>query len=236
MKNKFGFFFLFTIALGVMSCTPSRKLGTVTFQQNPPEIFSKASLKNLLRQNQSPSIVLRTPEHRTINKGEETIMLSPIYQAIENELLRSGFPIRDRELFNAVLGSARDKSYPALQELTNTDLILEISGFDINVEYNTNKYRDRKGRDRKVLGNIQLNGAAIKFKIILVGNNDVVGVYKFNYAPCTNGCQYYIDTAGRLYRAPSGSSEIPPYELVETNALEEFLRKCTRDLTEELRK
>ena len=130
---------------------------------------------------------------------------------------------------------SQNKNYSSIRELTDTDIILEVVGLDVNVEYNTNKYRDRKGRDKKVLGNIKLNGATVEFKVILVQTNELAGTYEFNYTPCIDGCEYYIDSTGKLYKASSGTKEIQPYELVETNALEKFMSVCTRDLIDELR-
>jgi len=167
---------------------------------------------------------------------EENFSLSPIYNAIEKELLKEGFNVRDRGLFNEILEKSRNNDYSSIKELTDTDLILEVVGIDVNVEYNTNKYKDRMGREKKVYGNIRLNGATVEFKTILVESNELAGIYKFNYAPCVNGCEYYIDPYGKLYKASSGTKEIQPYVLVETNALENFMSKCTKDLINELRK
>jgi hypothetical protein len=224
------------LALSLLSgCSPSRRLGTVKFQPKSSEIFTKSSLNQFLHETPDPKIVLRIPTESTVTTEEALFSLTPVYNSIEKELIKAGITVRDRGLFNQVLENSENNDYLALKDRTDTDLILELVGLDVNVEYSTNKYVDSRGRDKKVLGRIRLNGAKVEFKIILVHNNELAGTYSFNYAPCVDGCEYYIDNYGHLYRGLSGSKEIPLYELVETNALETFMSNCTKDLIKELK-
>ena len=50
-------------------------------------------------------------------------------------------------------------------------------------------------------GEIRLAGARAEFRVILLNENQIAGSYKFNYAPCTEGCPYLIDYFGNLYKA-----------------------------------
>lgn len=228
-------FFIIILLITLSSCVANRKLGTVYFQPESPEFFAKYGLKQFLKGNNNPKIVLRVPVSKATSTEEENFSLSPIYNAIERELLKGGFNVRDRGLFNEILKKSDNEDYASIRDLTDTDLILEVVGIDLNVEYNTNKYKDHRGRDVKIFGNISLNGASVDFKIIMINSNELAGTYKFNYAPCSQGCKYYIDKYGNLYTALSGTSEIQPYEIVESNALVEFIEMCTRDLMVELR-
>ena len=121
MKNQKFTLIIAMLFIGLIGCTPVRKLGTVTFQPNPPEIFTKSSLRTFLRQNDDPKIVLRVPTQNMTTTEEERFSLSPIYNAIEKELLKGGFNVRDRGLFNEILEKSQNKDYSSIQELTDTD-------------------------------------------------------------------------------------------------------------------
>ena len=236
MKNQILNSFIILFLIGIGGCTIPRKSGTVIFQPNPAEIFIKNSLRTFLQGNDDPKIVLRVPIEDLTTTEDQNFSLSLIYNAIEKELLKGGFNVRDRVLFNEILQESQNEDYSSIKELTDTDIILEVVGLDIKVEYSTDKYIDRRGREKKVFGNITLNGATVEFKSILVETNELVGTYEFNYVPCINGCQYYVDDFGVLYDSQAGTGEVEPNTHIQTSTLKNFMSSCTKDMINELRK
>ena len=62
-----------------------------------------------------------------------------LFNAIEKELLRENFRVRDRGLFNELLSKSQTSDYSKIKELTNTDIILEVVNINPSVLYTTNK-------------------------------------------------------------------------------------------------
>ncbi len=234
MKNLF----LFVSLTFLLSSCSTLRPGVVQFSESPSEIFTKSSLKEYLRTNQNPKIVLRVPDSAKDATTEERYSKTEVYNSIEKELLKSGFDVRDRGLFNEILRKTETSDYSKIRELTDTELILELVSLNTNVEYHTNKYYTPGKRKEKKLyqGNITLYGASTEFKLILVKTNEIAGTYQFNYAPCTQGCEYQIDASGKVYRRRSGKlSEVPDYEFVETDLLVEFMKKSTQELIKNMK-
>ena len=65
--------------------------------------------------------------------------IEEIYNAIEKELLKENYSVRDRGLFNELLSKAQTTDYSKIKELTNTDIILEVVNIDPSVVYTTNR-------------------------------------------------------------------------------------------------
>ncbi|GAB3884868.1 hypothetical protein GCM10028825_11390 [Spirosoma agri] len=61
-----------------------------------------------------------------------------LYNAIEKQLFKEGFSVRDRGLFNQVLDANQSVAYSKISSLTDTDLILELVRLDNPVGYTTN--------------------------------------------------------------------------------------------------
>lgn len=231
MKNLF-LFFIFLILF--TSCFKVQK-AIVTFSETSPDIYTKLSLRKFFQSNPNPKIVLRVPQSAKDATTEESFSHSNVYNAIEKELLKAGFNVRDRGLFNEILEKTNTTDYSKITDLTDTDLILELVNLRSDIEYRTNKYETPKKRKQRKLtgGSITLYGASAEFKIILIKTNEVAGSYEFNYAPCTQGCPYYVDAQGKIFRRVQGRmSEIPSYENVETDFLVEFMSKSTKQLIE----
>jgi len=166
--------------------------------------------------------------------------LDVYYNAIEKELLKGGFSVRDRGLFNEVLkkmqrDSKQNIDYSQINDLTNTDIILEVIKIDPSVKYVTNKLstENKKGAWIEQTTPVEYKrfGASAEFKIIMVKNNEMAGTYTFNYAPCQDGCAistFKNKPAMVVYK--KNAPAIPAYEGVEVNVMEEFIKKCTQDL------
>jgi len=209
------------------------KRGVVTFSDKENEIFTKESLKSFLRANPNPKIVLRVPKSADNPTSEDSFSRTDVYNAIEKELLKAGFNVRDRGLFNEILGKTATNDYSKIKELTDTDLILELVSLKTDIEYHTNKYKSyKKNKNMKLSnGNITLYGALADFKVILVNSNELAGAYEFNYAPCTDGCGFYINANGNIFKRRDGKfSEIPAYEIIETDLLIDFMKIATKEL------
>lgn len=197
------------------------------------DIYANANLKQFLKDNKFPSIVLRVANTSEKATSQTTTNKDLLYNAIEKELLKEGFSVRDRGLFNEIINKAQTSDYSRIKDLTNTDLILEVVNIDPEVIYSTNKVTlITKGKEKEVIQNIDYKryGASVEFKLILVRNNEIAGTYKYNYKPCPNGCELttFQFTNKRL-------NEVALKESVQVNLLEEFMQSSTRDLINSFR-
>jgi hypothetical protein len=204
---------------------------TIRFPKIPDETYANPNLTILFKTNKYPNIVLRVPNNNdkatsntSLNKDNDLF-----YNAIEKELLTQGYSVRDRGLFNELLSKTQTTDYSKIKELTNTDVILEVININRAVEYTTNKITSKgKKKIREIVGDIKYirYGASVEFRIIMVKNNEIAGTYKYNYTPCTDGC----DIASFSFSNKINRKKIQLKETVSVNMLEEFIRKSTRDL------
>lgn len=219
-----GLFFL------TVGCYSSRR--TVKFSQKQDEITKTESLKKYLASNPNPKIVLRTQANSSFEDVTEKEDNSYLYNIIENELLKSGFVVRDRQLFDKIVtNSNNSNNYEVLKEKSDTDLIIELTLLDRDIIYETNKYHDQKGKERISSRPITYYGAAIEFKVIMINSNEFAGIYKFNYVPCLNGCE--VVPNGSFKKNLNDAKK--PYESVEENTLIQFVRGATNQLIQEMR-
>jgi hypothetical protein len=224
----------FFAILFLISCSPSSKI--IKFPKAPDEVYANNNLKEFFKDNKSPNIVLRVPNNN--DKATSNTSTSKdnnvLYNAIEKELLRQGFSVRDRGLFNELLSKAQTSDYSKIKDLTNTDLILEVVNIDPAVVYTTNKITlVGKRKETEQIGNIDYKkfGASVEFRIIMVKNNEIAGTYKYNYHPCPNGCELgTFSFAGRR-----ANQKVLLKETVSVNTLEEFIKICTQDLIKSFR-
>lgn len=209
--------------------------GYVKFEANDQETVLTDSLKDFMKNNESPKIVLRVPNPELI--ATETENNDPIYNAIENEFVKAGYKVRDRALFEETLSRSETKiNYEDISRNTDTDLILELQKLDTDVYYETNKYYTYDGRERVFPANNFLSapGAEVRFKLVLIKENELVGSFIFNYAPCPGGCDVVVSGASVFYKFETVTTENYPYQSVEINTLEEFIKSATRDLINRL--
>jgi hypothetical protein len=242
---------VFALIICLQSCSSSKEL--VKFTPKPKDVYTNNNLKAFLRTNPQANIVLRIPnaseDVTTKSTNDKVIAVTSqnesmdiYYNAIEKELLKGGFSVRDRGLFNEVLKKmSRDNkeniNYSQIKDLTNTDLIVEVIKINPAVQYVTNKTNkiDSKGRSSEYTSSREFKryGASAEFKIIMVKNNEMAGTYTFNYTPCLDGCE--VSAFGNSNKPkPANRLKIlqtpPAYEGVEKNLMEEFIRHCAQDL------
>ena len=112
---------LITLTLILSSCSVSK---TLRFTQKSNDVVRTESLNEFLSKNKNPKVVLRVNESSiSVTEGENNDYL---YNAIENQLLASGFVVRDRQLFNQIIGNEENNiDYEKLKEKSDTDLIIE---------------------------------------------------------------------------------------------------------------
>lgn len=213
---------------------PSYKTGTISIKPKKDDVFTKPSLTNYMKSTKNPTFVLRVPKQIDDILDENKYSKSQIYNTIEKELAKADFIVRDRALYQKVLDQNIVSDYSKIKELTNTDLILELVNYE-NINFNTNKYIDAKGRDKTIDGNFTLKGVKIEFKLIKVKENDLVGSYSFFYSPCSDGCKYTFDSNGNLYANNNRKKMTMPYEFVSSDNLEDFFKSCAKRLINELK-
>jgi hypothetical protein len=223
------------IAFLTIGCgAPAPVSRTVKFSPKNDEITTTPSLKDYLTTNPNPKIVLRTISRASTDNVTEKEKNNYLYNAIESELLKSGFVVRDKQLFDKIVtNSDNNNNYENLKQKSDTDLIIELTNLDRSIAYQTNKYIDSKGQEKNssVLATKKYYGATIEFKVIMINTNEFAGIYKFNYVPCVNGCNY--GPTKRMTRREL--DEIKSFEAVEEDRLIEFVKNATNQLVSEMR-
>jgi len=224
---------LILLSLFMSSCSP---LGYIQFQQEDNYIFTKDELRDYISNNQNPKVVLRVPNSNSSIVEEERMLYNNLYNRIERELLKANFEVRDRGVFQEVLGNSSDLGYEELRKRTNTDLIIELVTLDLDVEYTTNRFYTKSGKEKLMHpGRSRTKyGATVEFKIVLLETNNISGIYRFNYAPCVDGCNYRSGYE-TIYNTKE-DEEISAFEVHEKDQLEEFIAFCTNELIFDLGK
>src|ERR1022692_238706 len=224
MRNVFYYLWAILIFTG---CSSTTKI--VKFPKKPDEVFANNNLKDFFRVNKTPNIVLRVPNSSDKATSNTSIGRdnSVLYNSIEKELLKQGFSVRDRGLFNEIMDKAGSTQYSQIKDLTNTDLILEVIEINPAVLYTTNKVVSvYKKAEKDNVGSIdyKMYGAAVEFRLIMVKNNEIAGSYKYNYPPCPYGCEL------ESFKLTGKNKQIELKETVSISVLEEFLKICIQDL------
>lgn len=228
--------YILTLGLGLLlsSCSTSK---TIKFSQKENEVQTTESLRSFLNRTKNPKVVLRVNE--TSQNVTDKESNSYLYNAIENQLMASGFTVRDRQLFNQIIGNTENNAnYDNINKKSDTDLIIELTKLDPKVLYETNKFYDGKGNEKtdQFYSNKKY-GATVEFKVVMIKNNEFAGLYRFNYTPCIDGCQ--ISQSLKEMQQNNKRNRkmgVQPYEGVEKNELEEFIKSSTRQLVAEMRK
>ena len=141
---------------------------TLKFSKKADDIVTTQTLKEFLEVNKNPKVVLRVSESSyTVTEDENVDYL---YNAIENQLLASGFIVRDRQLFNQIIGNNDNNiDYKILKDKSDTELIIELIKIDPKILYETNKYYDKNNTEKvSDFGTRTRYGASVEFKIVLI--------------------------------------------------------------------
>ncbi len=216
----------FTFALLATSATtpepPNYVTGTFTLPDQENDIFTKTALIESLRISEDPSIVLRVPNPGDKVTEEQKQADSVLYNLIEKEFAKSGFVVRDRQLFDKVL-EQETSDYSKIGRITETDYILELLRYDLQRKIRTDLYVDDDGQSMTAPYKLSFNSAIAEFKLISVKKNDLVGSYTFYYTPCTDGCRQRFDANARRWNVnnsvPSDFFESAAREMVKEMGL-----------------
>ena len=214
--------------------------GYVLYDKKPDETITTKNLKSYMSNNPNPTIVVRAPN--SSNMMTEQDQNGQLYNIIENELLKAGFNIKDRTLFNQVIENNRTLSYQEIYDLTKTDLILELTNINNRMRYNTNVYYTNKNETKVSGKNITRSGASIEFKILYLKENRLMGSYIFNYSPCTtnnNDCQCAVGykSGNRLYPYENYcvNTGYTAYQNVEQDVLNNIVKYGIEKFIEEIK-
>ncbi|NYJ26620.1 hypothetical protein [Allomuricauda sp. ARW1Y1] len=219
--------------LFITSCATTK---TIKFTDKQPDVYTTDSLKDFLENTKKPKVVLRVPDASINTTSQEN--KDYLYNAIENQLLSSGFIVRDRQLFNQIIeNESNNVDYEQLREKSDTDLIIELTKLDPSILYETNIFYDSNNRQRtQYHGSFKRYGASVEFKVVSIASNEYSGMYKFNYTPCVDGCivAKSLKDVRKEQREMKKDGD-KPYEGVEKQVLEEFIKDATKKLVEEMR-
>lgn len=233
MKKPLLLLLLIGFVIFLQSCSTSK---TIRFTPNEDQVYTTDKLSTFLANNKNPKVVLRVTNTSTNLTDQENV--DYLYNSIENQLLASGFIVRDRQLFNQIVGNSDNNiDYEKIKEKSDTDLIIELTKLDPSILYKTNKYYDKKNREKiEDFGSHERFGASVEFKIVTIENNEYAGVYEFNYAPCTEGCvvsKSFKELRKEYKKQKKEGKE--GYEGVEQDELEIFIKNATRQLVAQMR-
>ncbi len=238
MKNFVGVISIFISLLMLYGSGVHKKIvGQAKFEAKQDDLFSKESLKNLIKTTQSPTIVVRNLAVNyhglSVSGGDPSNSLVNI---LEKVFTKNEFIVRDRALFEKSFNQSGATDYSKMKDLTDTDLILELVQIS-NISYTTNTYY-KKGSLKKLpslSAPLNYSGIKIELKIVNVKNNDIVGTYTFYDTPCTDGCDVYKYI--KQYYSYDPTSEMNHFVMIydETN-WENFTKNVAEKLIESLKK
>lgn len=262
MKNLYLLSSVFFIFLSGCS-----KKAIVRFTQKPAELASADMLTEIMLVNKSPRIVLRVPNTRkgvTNTQGttnpvavrqvknaqskaeyiEAQYDETALYNAIEKQLFKEGFSVRDRGLFNQVLDANQSVAYSKISSLTDTDLILELIRLENLVGYTTNFCYIEPNEEQRLINEYRdTRGASVEFKLVHVKSNEIIGSYKVHYTPCIEGCRGVYKKAGSKGMFTSinwlkpGERKLidKAYQSLDQDQLEAFITDATHQLVKSMR-
>ena len=232
----------------IISTSCSLQKGYVKLNNNIPveDPVGIEVIRKFIKQNPKASIVVTAPNSK--EKSTQSDPNSNIYNVIEKELLRAGFDVKDRGLYNEVVSKSKEINYVELKKLTGTDVILELVKVNTDVPYKTNKWYKKDGKEMIYEdGEFTLKGTSIEFKFTLIEGNKYAGSYTFNSVPCTektNDCRCevaYKNIPSKIYpwlsfcRGNYSKESRQGYEYGGTEFLNEFVKSRVVDMIQSIR-
>ncbi len=231
--------------------------GLFSYPAEKNEVVKNAAKLKFLKDNSNPTIVLRVP-HATRQVLEEDKNLQTnknnnefnsisnfnVYNIIEKELLKGGFTVRDRALFDKVLGDKSVNDYSKIKELTETDLILELSDIQY-VRHPLNSFNYTKKGKKGALdtetffakNQMFLYGLRLEFRLIKVKDNDFIGSFTYNYSPCSNQCMYNVNCLNGNCGEPyimEGNITTSGIKLISDDDIIRFVTTSSQSLVKEI--
>jgi hypothetical protein len=189
--------------------------GIFKYTPGSDEVVTNKSKLEFIKAASNPTIVLRVPdankgvleEDKNVKSdgrkddGNNSLYNINVYNIIEKELLKGGFTVRDRALFQKVLGDKSVNDYSKIKELTETDLILELSTLEyVGYPFNSFGYTltGRRNMDTRssisCSNSIVIYGLKLEFRLIKVKENDFIGSFTYYHSMCPdNTCVYSVN-------------------------------------------
>ena len=242
MKSKL---LLSSIAVILLFITQSCHLqfGTLVFDQQNSEIISSEELIQFVKNKEHPTIVLRTPVSRDSTAAETNAYYNYL---IEKELVKSGFKVKDVDLFNGLVDKTSMDDYKNLKDITGVDLVLELIKIKKDIPYTTDKFYTKNGEIRELNDYvISRFGAIIEYKIIMVGSNESVGLYTFYYSPCSSDSNIgdcncilgYKNGMNKIYPKKNWchSRENPEFMPMDESLMEDFFIQSVRSMISDMK-
>ncbi len=233
--------------------------GVFKLSPEKDETVKNSGKLEFLKNATNPTIVLRVPnasrqvleEDRNLktaknNDGTNNLNDINVYNVIEKELLKGGFTVRDRALFEKVLGDKSVNDYSRIKELTETDLILELSSIQyVKYPLNSFLYYSQKRKKSDVENRMSCNnyfniyGLKLEFRLIKVKENDFIGSFTYNYTPCTDyPCNYSINVSeANACSSPflvQGNVSYSDTRLISQSEVEKFVKTSAQKLVDEI--
>ncbi|MDR1415994.1 MAG: hypothetical protein LBJ57_01085 [Prevotellaceae bacterium] len=230
--TKFATCIVAGIAL-MCSCGAPTKL--IKIKQESSDSYTDKSLSRFIVQNPKASVVVRDP-NATSGGASTSERSNLLCNLIERGLMQKGYNPRDRKVFESVVAKMGDNSdYEAIYEKTKTDLIFEVTQFELDdyrvKDYYHNGSKTPLNKIDKKLSAITFTGFSIEIKVILLLDNLIGGTYKYYYTPCATsdgGCEitsYNKKNETLYYRLPKSDKE----EAIDGGQDPESSRKETRN-------
>lgn len=224
------------------SCSTLLK-GYIRLDPQKDELLATQQIKDFMKINNNPSIVLRVPSSEAQSKQAD--LNDYVYNGIEKELTLAGFKVKDRELSNEAMDKSSGKDQQN-KKLIGIDLILEVVRIENNKKYSTNTVYRKNGKE-KILHDyysIAKFGALVELKIVIVKNNEYGGSFSFNYTPCppeNTNCNCIVafkDVPDRVYPTISfcNKKSYTVFDNVDKSTVEELARNGVKKMMEEIRK
>ena len=196
-------------------------------ESNQYEKYTNDQLKNLIKQTQSPSVIVRS-----MNSGNSEVSAasntSQIISILEMALAKNGLDVRDRALFENVIRSlnmnnTQSLDYRKLYEQTEVDLLMEISEFSTADWYKVDKYWSNyqyhyfpkttklvNGKKVDYHPEYYFQGMSISIRVVILKDNLIGGSYRYTYVPCSeeSGGALISNLSPLIYYPPNESRDI----------------------------
>jgi hypothetical protein len=208
----------------LQSCAAIAVKGKVSAVARENEIVINPELREFLKKNPNPRVVLRVPfttSNVTAAESKINSDYNSLYGRIEKELMKEGYTVRDRNMLNSILSSGQNLSYKEIGEKIETDIIIEIISITsseisddskkVTFEKTVLPFTKKTFPDKKKLINeldkqmniaLTVENYTVDCKVILVNEGTTVGMFTFNYCACSEvPCVIEVRTnkAGKEY-------------------------------------
>lgn len=217
----------------LVSCAPQTRM--VRYDDRKNEFYTNPALRAFMKTHDSPKVVLRTNELvlRAASSNASDRSSSYLFNVMESELIKQGFTVKDRNIFNDIIS----KTYSSdlyKKELSDADLIVEVVNIDDKLVYSTRKLTSisRSNSKEKVQPLLYKSlGAYVEYRIVMIHNNELSGIYKFYYQPCAHGCA----PEDFKFTGKGQSREVKLPKNLPTETIQNFIATSIRELLVSLR-